>query len=474
MSSSQPSAGQSRRVGAVDRPVQDQSSDAGLPAVTRKYKRSAKTTKARKSPKPKKPTKVPLSERLPEGAYDNRPREKKYFLQWLYFWAWAMLGLYTITSLPVPKPSVREMIERHRVGLQQDAEETQLKTVTVNQKGGTGKTPVATAVAATIARVTQQFTLLVDANQTKGNTASRIGVKHTMSIREAVVLFEEQFEKIAITHEWAIRVFRRHPAPGYGSLRVITSDDHNQRKTRLGYSRVLSFFRGIKSAVAHMVFDCGNTTDGAATRAAVEFADVPMFVARLSLENSLTDLLDTINHYRDTAPDKVENAMIVIVDHRRYRLRRSRNTSEQDYARFFNKDCENEFLRFSAEQVVLIPHDSFYPVKQLKAVEDPDDLIKVIVLEKLSLKTVEAYLRLVRQLFAMQRRVDAKRSIAGDQPAVEYDRKNEDDAADLLDPTDQPEAVTTLEIPDDPSAFKRLISHQSSSRSNGTTVVVSP
>lgn len=388
-----------------------------------------------------------IEERLPAGVYANRPQAKGYSkLHWTWFWVYVWLRLYKLRVVSPPSVSTREMIARHKLGIMQDAEKTQLTAVTVNQKGGTGKTPVATAVAALFAWVTQQATLLVDANQTKGNTASRIGVKSTMAIREAVGLFEQTR---SIPYEVLVRVFARHPAAGYGSLRVIDSDTHEGRKVRLGYPRVLAFFRGIKPAMHSMIFDCGNTTDGAPTRAAVEFADVPMFVARLSQENALTDCLDTMNHYRGINPEKVMNGVVVIVDHRHYRFRRARNTTAQDYAKFFD---------FPVEQVVLIPHDAFYPVKQLNKVENPDDLIKVIMAEKLHAKTVVAYLGLIRELFALQRKADAlKGSIPVQEMVIRQPEElidvSDDDPEDLLDPVDAPGVLPDEPVNGRPSAL---------------------
>lgn len=339
----------------------------------------------------------------------------------------------------VVKPGRKDRIYRLAVGLMQDVERTQLTAITLNQKGGVGKTPVATAIGAMIAWVTQQFTLLVDVNQTKGNTASRIGVTKTQTLREAVHLF---MKGTRTSYDTVRNDCGRHPSRDYGSLRVITSDNAAQRALlKLGYKSVFAFFEDVINSVHALIFDGGNTNsahtniddakadvdtddEGVATRAAAHFAKVMMFVARPRLENSLTDCLDTMDHYRLTMPEKVDNGVIVIVGHRQlawWKRWGGRQTKRDQVAR----DYYAKMFDVPSEHVALIPEDPFYEVEEFQEVEKPDDLIKIITADKLKLSTQEAYLSLCRLLYAIQRAANERELEAG-ATASKPDDSNQD------------------------------------------------
>jgi MinD-like ATPase involved in chromosome partitioning or flagellar assembly len=312
------------------------------------------------------------------------------------FWGWLwqkLLPLYARTGWKwlIVSPSQQEW----RDGLTRDVASTQLKATTSNKKGGVGKTDVANAVGVHIAWATQQDVLLIDANQAKGNTASRTGINITMSIREALAALSELG---VITRKWAVKNFTRHPAAGCGSLRVMTSDQEHEDNPSLKFKQVTHLFLEVNEAFENMIVDCGNNISSPTTLAAMHWADVPMFVCREGQANSMNDCLDTMAYYRRTAPTKVENGVVVVLAHTRG------DSPVKAYADLFGVPID---------RIILIPKDPFYRAVKVKNVKEADALIKIITPAKLQRSTRKAYLRLARLLFAIQAQAD-ERKLAGD------------------------------------------------------------
>lgn len=306
-------------------------------------------------------------------------------------------------SKPDPKPGhpmwALESIELHKPKLILLAEQTRVSTCTVNDKGGVGKTPVATGLGITVAGATEQSTLLFDANQTKGSTASRVGVKKTATIRGSMAMYKKILEDGGdLTADILVQMLGRHPMEGYGSLRVIDSDNVAGQLQKVSEIECLEFLQACAHSFRFCIGDCGNTLTDSITMAAMRFADVPVFVARPIQENSLTGARDTMEYYRDSSlfPSKVARSVVAIID-QKPSLLRQRSPGVADFAKFFDHP---------EDQIVVIPYDPFYEVKRLDKIDDPDDLIKVVTMEQWQPKTLDAYLRLACLVYRQQLRAN--------------------------------------------------------------------
>jgi MinD-like ATPase involved in chromosome partitioning or flagellar assembly len=271
--------------------------------------------------KPSKPPKKPLTERLPAGVYDNRPRDKRFVLHWLYFWFYARTGLYKISKAPMPRAAKNELATRELTRVEHliTEEFAQLEKLAkthqpiiacLNSKGGAGKTVVATWLAVLIKLATLRSTIIVDANENKGGTSMRLGVVRTatLMLRE----FLNNAEKFS-THDTLNQALASHTGSGV----LVISSEANKKG---GFSQTLFVerIRSLHAADHTTVLDVGNGIPYPANRGSVVAADVLVFVATIKQPDSFEDLNDTRiayaadeQHYR--FGDKVENGIVVLL-----------------------------------------------------------------------------------------------------------------------------------------------------------------
>lgn len=288
------------------------------------------------------------------------------------------------------EPSLDEQIDQARKDLQglTDGENgIQATIVEANQKGGSGKSTDTASSACTIGETTGQSIVVVDNNQTKGNTASRLGVGKTLTIRAAMRQLGSNF-----THAKAIRYLGHHPV--YRNVYVVDSDDAKGRKTQpISDTEYRDLVLQLKREFHSVLFDFGNNLDAIQTEVALDVADVLRFVAVPWIENSVEDCRDTMEHFRDGHPDKVANSVIVISGHKK---------GDPDvvyYAEYFNHP---------AEQIVLIPFDPVF--KPLRTKGSPEEQVRVVDHANFRRRTLLANLR--RDILTLQRAGIAQRATA--------------------------------------------------------------
>lgn len=281
-----------------------------------------------------------MRSKLPEGVYDQRPRMKRYVLHWAYFWVYTLLDLHIGTHLPTPRASHAERQLIMSKALRIDRKRLHIVDVFAGEKGGVGKTTNGVASAATEALVTGALCLVFDNNQTRGTTASAVGVTQTLSVRQLIQINEKWPE--LLTTDWLTTHLGVHPV--YGNLFVVTSDIAKDRKKYpvISEERVARLIAKLSECFERIMFDQGNNPEMPAQVAAVKAAKVLRFVFDPRVDNAIQNCIDTMDYYRDIVPEKVQNAVLVVSAHRR---------SDMDasyYASLFD---------IPVEQVVLMPFE---------------------------------------------------------------------------------------------------------------------
>lgn len=260
-------------------------------------------------PRRQKQPRKPLSERLPQGAYDARPRQKRYVLHWLYFWVWARLGLYK-AGLPAPKPAAREQIRRNFAELYELSKTRQPVVACLNSKGGAGKTALATWLSVLIKLATLRVVVAVDANENKGGTAARLGVNREETVQLRTFL---RFEKELSTADAINQALASHDGSG---VLVVASEaaDKTYFSQKLFERRMTTLHQQGHT----LVLDVGNGIPHAANRGSVAIADVLVFPATTMQADSFEDAEDTRVRYAASEQhygfgEKVERGLIVLL-----------------------------------------------------------------------------------------------------------------------------------------------------------------
>jgi len=249
--------------------------------------------------KPKK-VRVPLSERLPSGVYDNRPRYKRFVLHWLYFWAWARLGLYRLNRVPTPSVSLREQFDRNDQMLFDLGQRKEGFGAGANSKGGAGKTPFCAWVIVTVDHHTKKSTLLLEANENAGNGAATLGVDRsdTLTLRSYLASLDS-FD----SHDALDGALGHHR---HTSTAVIASDPNSN--LRITGKKYVEGALNAKRCYRFVMQDLGNGLGNQANLGAMRVATVPFVVASVAKPTSFTDADSTYAAYRDRY--KLEEKMV--------------------------------------------------------------------------------------------------------------------------------------------------------------------
>lgn len=287
--------------------------------------------------KPKK-SRTPLSERLPEGVYDNRPRYKRFVFHWLYFWAWARLGLYK-TKLPAPKVSLREQFDRNDQTLFDLGQRKEGFGAGANSKGGAGKTPFCSWVIVTVDHHTKKSTLLLEANENAGNGAATLGVdrSNTLTLRSYLASLES-FD----SHDALDGALGHHR---HTSTAVIASDPNSN--LRITGRKYVEGALNAKRCYRFVMQDLGNGLGNQANLGAMRVASVPFVVASIAKPTSFTDADSTYAAYRDRyklADKMVDKAIPVFLGVKRRQL---------------PKLIEQHDFSFDADRIRLVSYDRY-------------------------------------------------------------------------------------------------------------------
>jgi MinD-like ATPase involved in chromosome partitioning or flagellar assembly len=300
-------------------------------------------------------------------------------------WRW-ILALFPLSN--------GELEELLSTKLNEVTTHQEVVAITLNQKGGAGKSPVAACLAEMIALTTQQATLAVDANQARGSTASRIGTYGTLTGRQCLDVHESLVQSgSALTRALLDKLLERHRMPGYGSLRVLQSNTDKENLSPTSYERNLAFYQALRGCTHSLVFDGGNSLSAHAPimNAAIKLSDVLVFVARPAEYDSVVHCVATMEHYyKNVCPEKVARSVVVIVGHKK---------GEPDAKQY------SQLFKVPEQQIVLVPFDPFFNSPKVRSLDDPTDpvelekLNRVTAVHLLQRKTRIAYLELALLVF---------------------------------------------------------------------------
>ena len=262
----------------------------------------------------------------------------RYLLRHLYQlfgWSWLIL-----------QPSLREKITLAEQKQRHLSDEQRLIVLDANQKGGASKSTSAACTATSMAAVTGQVITVIDGNQAKGNSCSRLGIDETKTptVRTALKILGEDFD-----HQVMIQHLGHHPR--LTNVRCIASDDDLSRanNTELTVDEASSLFFSTWRTSHTLVIDLGNLLERGVAAAALGLAHVVKFDFLPWQENSAEDARDTMRTFRRINPEIVSRSLVVVNGYQG--SRRRIDEIRRYYAEFFDGH--------PVEQVVVIPYDKF-------------------------------------------------------------------------------------------------------------------
>lgn len=205
-----------------------------------------------------------------------------------------------------PKPSKNEQLLRMYKLLNHIAKTTQRIICVINSKGGAGKTPVATGLAATMQWSIKTICGIIDANENNGTTGKRLGIS-----RDGLLLLRgamANLDAISNLNKMSMRL-GKHDQTG---LIALLSDPSatNDRFTLEQFTKLANVFFG---NVHSGVLDTGNGNEHSANEGSFQFADVALFSAWAPKADSFEGLVSSMDaYYKLGYEDKVRSSYIVI------------------------------------------------------------------------------------------------------------------------------------------------------------------
>lgn len=220
---------------------------------------------------------------------------------------------------------------------------TQAVIMELNQKGGTGKSPLAASSAVTIGHVTEQTVAVIDNNQVAGNTVKWLDIIKTIGIREAILEVNKNPQHASI-----IRLLGHHP--GYRNVYGIDSDLVADRRGKpIIPDKFDTFLKNVKSAFHTVIIDNGNEVDNDQTIVAARNANVLRFVAIPWMNDAVRLCKDTMDYFRIVFPKKVADSVIVI---------NACNQEDMDIQYWA------DYFSHPVEQISLIPYDPIFKPRE--------------------------------------------------------------------------------------------------------------
>lgn len=221
----------------------------------------------------------------------------------------------------------------------------------VNQKGGCGKTTDTSSGSIVTGHVTGQTIIVVDGNQARGNTKSRMVEQKTLPIRKAMATLGTNF-----SHNDVTRHLGHHPK--YRNVYVIDSDNADARAGRpITVDEYYPFVVNLEAESSAVVYDCGNEMDSVQFLVAISHAHVLCFVAVPWVANAVEDCRDTMDHIRKAYPEKVANSVITLTG---------------CYENDMNAQYWADFFKHPADQIAFIPFDPAFEAQSNARPDSPE------------------------------------------------------------------------------------------------------
>ena len=162
-----------------------------------------------------------------------------------------------------------------------------------NSKGGAGKSPTITYMAALFEALAGGGNVLVDMNQNRGNASRWLGVRtsDTLSLRDGIQLGEQ----LSDIDDFIVRT-EVHRQTG---LRVITSADMDAKADAFEKKDVVDFYVRLKRVFQSVFLDTGNGMSHSCNLAALEVSDTQVFVAKWDDDADIAGIQETLDGYFD-------------------------------------------------------------------------------------------------------------------------------------------------------------------------------
>ncbi|HET8883926.1 MAG TPA: hypothetical protein VFM68_00460 [Candidatus Saccharimonadales bacterium] len=176
----------------------------------------------------------------------------------------------------------------------------------MNSKGGSGKTPFATYLAATLQLAIKKQCGIIDANENNGTTASRLGIDRMqyMMLRAALLnlVSIDDLDKMSTA-------FGAHKQTG---LLLLASDPEKTNKT-FTLAQFVELVRTVKKNLHSLVLDTGNGNAHPANEGSFREADIVVNTAIVGNPDSFEGVVTTRSAYYTLGyEDKVRRSFIVI------------------------------------------------------------------------------------------------------------------------------------------------------------------
>lgn len=269
----------------------------------------------------------------------------------------------------VPEQGVAELLS---IAGRQCFDLLQTRSVVVGvygPKGGVGKTTVATVIAFFVSLFSKKPTLIVDAREKRGNITEAMGfwrrlraavtkpsTKTTLTLRQALDLNDEGwFDNATDMHDLM-------PSVENMMLHVIASDHiESEDEWRIEIDRVVRLFETARRHYKFIVFETTDDVHSPLNRALLRVCDIPVFVHRVNMPNSLAETKQGFSIYRGEFGQKIREHGVLFV------LAATRGQNAQYWADKFKNAVP-------PERIMPIPRSKFYETDQTDPGFEDEDL----------------------------------------------------------------------------------------------------
>jgi hypothetical protein len=261
-----------------------------------------------------------------------------------------------------PKPSKLDQLLRMYKLLNQIAKTTQRVICVINSKGGAGKTPIATGLAATIQWAIKTICGIIDANENNGTTGKRLAID-----REGLLLLRgaiANMDAISNLNKMSM-VLGKHDQTGLIALLSDPSATNNGFTLEQFVMLATVFLGNVHSGV----LDTGNGNEHPANEGSFQVADVALFAALAPKPESFEGVVSSMEAYYQLGyTEKVRSSYIVIS------ATGKKDTKEKFYKMLQNlvtellpeksssteaRDKKMEELGITLENIFLIPFSQY-------------------------------------------------------------------------------------------------------------------
>lgn len=222
-------------------------------------------------------------------------------------------------------------------------------------KGGVGKTTVATIIAYLISLFSKKPVLIIDAREKRGNITEAMGFwrRDAESMAQPSTTTTLTFRQALDLNDWglfenATDMFDIIPSVTGMMLHVIASDHiEDDAEWPIEIERVERFFRQARRHFKAIVYETTDDVHSPLNRALLRVCDIPVFVHRVNMPNSLAETKQGFSIYRRDFGEKIRKRGVLFV------LAAKRGQTAQEWSDKFKNAVP-------PERTTLIPRSGFY------------------------------------------------------------------------------------------------------------------